>query len=175
VQGSFARTLTVDATWAGDGLSLHGCLTDVVATLGEGTERASALFEAEAVLEGAWPDLLLERVEVAHREESAAGGYGWTAAGLDGVGGLSGQSLARGYAMKLGDAVPSRGALAPVHDLLLMMQPVAFQAMPSRPLDAATGAPRPRRPAAARDSCAMWRQDGPLVRTVEEESRGRAH
>jgi hypothetical protein len=55
-----------------------------------------------------------------------------------------------------------------------MMQPVAFQAMPARPAGSRTAAPRPSRPSAARDSCAMWRQDGPLVRAVEEESRGRA-
>jgi hypothetical protein len=170
---ALARTLTVDALWVGDGLVLHGCLTDVRTTLGEGTARARGLFEAEAVLGGALPDLVLERVEVAHREESAAGGYGWTAAGLEQVGDLAGRSLARGYAMHVGDAVSARGALAPVHDLLLMMQPVAFQAMPARPIGDAAGVPRPRRPVAAQDSCAMWRQDGPLVRAVEEEARGR--
>ena len=127
------------------------------------------------MLEATLPDLVLERVEAAHRGEGPPGAYGWTAAGLDGVGGLLGQSLARGYAMKLVDAVPSRGAMAPVHDLLAMMQPVAFQAMPALPTSGdASGAPRTRRPSAARDSCAMWRQDGPLVRVVEE-TGGRTH
>jgi hypothetical protein len=173
MHGSFARTLAVDASWRGDRLALHGCLTDVVSALGAGAARA--LFEAEAVLEGVWPELVLDRVHVAHREESDAGGYGWTADGLDAVGGLQGESLARGYAMKLGEALSPRGTLAPVHDLMLMMQPVAFQAAPSRPVADTPLAPRPRRPEAARDSCAMWRQDGPLVRMVEEETRGRAH
>jgi len=174
MRASFARTVTIDTSWTGDRLTLHGALTDVVSMLGEGTERTSGLFEVDAVLEGALPDLALERLDVLHRARGADGAYGWTAARLDGVGNLAGRSLVRGFAMLLGDAVPSRGPLAPVHDLLLMMQPAAFQAMPARPTPDA-GGPHPRRPSAARDSCAMWRQDGPLVRAVEEEARGRAH
>ena len=165
----FSRALTVDASWSADGLVLDGSLTDLAAELRASDERPVAQFEAAAHLAASPHDLRITRAEAAYRSAGDLDVGGWTATGLDA---LLGQSLARGYAMKLPDVVPSRGAEAPLHDVLRMMQPVAFQAMPAMPGVDPTAAPRPHRPAVARDSCIMWRQDGPLVRAIEEEARG---
>jgi hypothetical protein len=163
---AFSRTVSVDGLWDGTRLELRGSLVDV--RYGPGaTDRLADGFEAEAETAVTLPGFDVVDVAGRHRRADVSGWGPWSEAGLEGMLQLCGQSMARGYSLVLDDAVSPAGALAPVRELLAMLQPVAFQCLPGLTVD--DGRPHPARrsdPMSAIGSCAMWRQDGPLAASV---------
>jgi hypothetical protein len=160
--GVLSRSIVVDGVRAPDGLALCGTVTDVRSSGGE----LGGTFEARAVIEVGVPGLIVRRLSADHRSGGTSGG-GWSSDGLPPAGVLDGASLVRGFGLDVLRHFPAGAPLAPVRDLLLMLQPVAFQCMPALGDEAAGARPaRPKNPVAATDSCRMWRADGPLVARV---------
>jgi hypothetical protein len=172
---AFERAVFIDGFRDGSGepaLALRGRLTDLSYAPGS-RERIADQFEGQLDAGIQLPGLIVESLTGRHRE----GGAGpWTSEGLGSLASLIGASLMRGYGLKLGEALEAQGPLAPLHALALMLQPVAFQCIPSLAEErAATGGVRAAGPGAALDSCFMWRRDGALITEVERRSHARAH
>jgi hypothetical protein len=166
---SFVRTIVVDGFGVEPHLRIRGTLADVHYAPGS-VERLADAFDGEVEVEVTLPDLTVGGVEARHRHGSDA----WSHDGLAALPALLGASMARGYSLKVDDLVPA--ALAPMRELLLMVQPTVFQCMPS--LGEEVGAMRRGRregPASAADSCSMWRQDGPLLAAVARGTSVGAH
>lgn len=166
---SFVRTIVVDGFGVEPHLRMRGTLTDVHYAAGS-VERLGEAFEGEVEAEVTVPDLVVERVEARHRRGTLV----WTDDGLATLPALAGASLARGYSLKVDELIPA--TLAPMRELLLMVQPTVFQCMPS--LGAEVGSMRRSRregPGSAADSCSLWRQDGPLLAAVSRTSGVGAH
>jgi hypothetical protein len=162
-QAVLSRSIVIDGLRSVGGLTLCGTVTDVPSSNGDVGET----FEARAVLEVGVPGLTVDRMHAEHRRDGAKGS-GWTSAGLPPTGVLDGSSLVRGFGLDVLRHFPTAAPLAPVRDLLLMLQPVAFQCVPALADDAVGGRPaRPKTPVAATDACRMWRADGPLVARMQ--------
>jgi hypothetical protein len=159
---AFARTITVDGGWDGALLHLRGGVTDLH-YVGSGSEEIERALEGEAEAEVAVPDLTVRQLHARSRDGRRGERSSWTEAGLAGVPELVGSSLLRGYSLRLDEVLSARGAQAPLRELLLMLQPVAFQCMPSLAEVRDVGSARRGDRLAARDSCSMWRHDGPLL------------
>jgi hypothetical protein len=164
---AFVRTIVVDGFDSEPHLRMRGTLTDVHYASGS-PERVAHVFEAEVEAEVTLPDLAVGALEARHRRGTQA----WTDDGLAGLPALAGASVARGYSLRIAELIPT--TLAPLRELLLMVQPTVFQCMPSL---AAGSMRRGRRegPGSAADSCSMWRHDGPLLAAVARESDVGAH
>ena len=166
---SFVRTIVVDGFGVEPHLRMRGTLADLHYAPGT-TERLADAFDGEVEVEVTLPELTVGGVEARHRRGDDA----WSHDGLAALPALLGASMARGYSMKIDELIPP--ALAPMRELLLMVQPTVFQCMPS--LDEEIGAQRRGRregPASAADSCSMWRQDGPLLAAVARGTSVGAH
>jgi hypothetical protein len=148
-----SRAIVVDGVRTPDGLALSGSLTDI-RSAGGGT------FEARATAEVSVPGLIVRALAAEHRTGGSKGAP-WSSDGLPVRGTFDGSSLVRGFGLDVLRHLPAAAPLAPVRDLLLMLQPVAFQCMPGIAEDAVDV--RATTPPAATDSCRMWRADGPLV------------
>lgn len=172
---AFERTVFVDGfrEESGDGeLALRGRLMDLRYAAGA-RERVADQFEAQLDAGIHLPGLVVGSVTGRHRD---GGGHPWSSEGLGSLASLVGASLLRGYSLKLGELIDGHGPLAPLHALALMLQPVAFQCMPSLAADhVRAGAARPAGPGAAMDSCFMWRRDGALIAEIERQSHAGSH
>lgn len=173
--GTSSRTVSIDAFCRDGRLCLQGRLTDLrcggppMATLADRLEA-----ESEAELDV--PSLTVTAVAARHRRGTGPGDLGWTVDGLDGIEQLVGASILRGYGLMVDRLFPPPKPVAPVGQLLLMMQPVAFQSLPSLAhAESRTGSARGTGSPAARDSCSMWRHDGPLVAEVAGGVGGGTH
>jgi hypothetical protein len=172
---AFERTVFIDGFRDGSGepaLVLHGRLNDLRYAAGS-RESVADHFEAQIDAGIELPGLIVDSLTGRHRE----GGAGpWTSEGLGSLSSLVGASLVRGYSLKLGEVLDAQGPLAPLHALALMLQPVAFQCIPSLSDDrAGTSGVRAAGPGAALDSCFMWRRDGALITEIERRSHARSH
>ena len=167
----FERTVVVDGIRQGAGLLLRGTLADLHYASAP-QERLQARFEGEATIEVALPSLVVAGVELRVRGSDGS----WAAEDPEVTGALEGESLVRGYSLKVGDLLPPRGPRAPLRELLLMVQPVAFQTMPSLSDDQpGNSGARPNTPGVALDSCFMWRRDGALVAEVQRRTDAGSH
>jgi hypothetical protein len=172
---SFSRTVWIDGVWEEPVLRLRAALTDLRYAPGS-AERVVELLEGQAEAQIGVPGVVVGSLAASYRAGAPEVRSPWTTAGLEQLGTLAGSSLLRGYGLAVDHAVSPRGPLAPMRELLLMLQPVAFQCMPS--LADAHGAAEPGRrggPLAARDSCAMWRHDGPLMAEMGRRPDAWAH
>lgn len=163
---SFVRTVVVDGFDDEPHLRMRGTLTDVHYAPGT-IERPGDVFEAEMNAAITVPALNVGAIEGLHRGGDAS----WTEESLAG---LNGASMARGYSTRVEEVVPP--SIAPLRDLLLMVQPTVFQCLPG--LGSEVGSMRRGRregPASAADSCSMWRQDGPLMAAVARETNVGTH
>lgn len=162
---SFVRTIVVDGFDAEPVLRMRGTLTDMHYADGAPETLADSV-EAEVDLDVAVPSLAVVSIEARHRSSTGP----WS---RDDVAPLVSASVARGYGLKVDEVVPA--TLAPLRQLLLMVQPTVFQCMPSIGSDPANMR-RSRRegPGSAVDSCSMWRAGGPLLAAVEGTSGVRA-
>jgi hypothetical protein len=165
--GTFSRALVIDAFRTADGLRLAGRLTDL--------QHASvgSPFEGEADVEVHLPRFTVVGVEARRRTGPPTVGS-WTSDGLGALGDLRGESLLRGYGLKVGALLPADASFGPMRELVLMLQPVAFQCMPAL-AEERTRVSGGRRsgPVAGIDSCSMWRRGGPLLAALE--ARAGAH
>jgi hypothetical protein len=162
----------VDGSLETSGLALRGTLADMRVTRGR-EERLAAGFEADAEVSVDLPGMSVGRVAARYRPASTAP---WSSQGLENTRALAGASLLRTYGLSVGAVAPARGPLAPVHQLLLMLQPVGFQCMPALAgVHAEVGRARPAGPGAAVDSCSMWRRGGPLLTMLRERTDARPH
>ncbi len=166
---SFVRTIVVDGFGVEPHLRMRGTLADVHYAAGT-TERLADAFDGEVEVEVTLPELTVGDVEARHRRGAEA----WSQEDLAALPSLLGASMARGYSLKVDELLPP--ALAPMRELLLMVQPTVFQCMPSLGEEVGTMR-RGRRegPGSAADSCSMWRQDGPLLAAVARRERVGAH
>jgi len=163
---SFVRTIVVDGFDAEPRLRMHGTLTDMYYAAGA-SETLEDAFEAEVDVEVGVPSLTVDAAEARHRRRTGA----WWP---EDVTALAGASVARGYGLRVDDVVPR--PLAPLRELLLMVQPTVFQCMPS--IGGGPGSMRRSRregPGSAADSCSMWRAGGPLLAAVNGGSGVGAH
>jgi hypothetical protein len=166
----FERAVVIDGLRTAAGLTLRGTLAD--ARIAEGARGAADTFEADAELSLEMPGLIVSGLAERHRR----GGGPWSEADLENVEGIAGMSILRTYGLAIERVVSARGPLAPVHQLLLMLQPVAFQCMPALSGVRAEVSPARRAgPVAAVDSCSMWRRGGPLLATLQEGTDAGAH
>jgi hypothetical protein len=164
---AFSRTIVVDGFRTSTGLALSGVLVDLDYA-DPSPERATATFEARAEAEVRVPAMTVESLLADYRRD-ARDAAAWTSEGLAAVERLSGSSLLRGFSLDLVRYLPD--AEPPVRELLLMLQPVAFQCMPAFAGDRAVRPERHGEPIAATDSCRMWRKDGPLLAHVASRPR----
>jgi hypothetical protein len=172
---AFERAVFVDGFRDRSGeatLALRGRLTDLRYAAGP-RERIAGQFEAQLDAGIQFPGLIIGTLAGRYRE---GGAEPWTSEGLGSLASVVGASLVRGYSLKVGDALETEGRLAPLHALALMLQPVAFQCVPSLTEQrASSGGMRAAASGAALDSCFMWRRDGALLTEIERESHARSH
>lgn len=166
----WSRCVSVDSFKSeGLALRLNGTLTDMFQSGGPpesgGSEVLAQGFEVMADLETRFPEMRVDRLEGRRRRlrTGSFDGEPWrTVAEYEA---LSEVGIRKGFTARVQSILDDEEGLRAESHLILMMAPVVMQSVPGmlEELDVRPGGGRSTA-GTARDSCHMWRADGPLDR-----------